>query len=379
MRETVHGYEIKRSVLFDDDCGFALAENPKAVEPFVTWALFVDESGHRSYEWGHYFSTLDRATQDYMNRITEYHQKNGVTEKDAYRYYSTQRPVDIGTFPKTKNGPVRFENFGKREPVEQGRFEAWGYLVYDAPLTKQQTEDYELRPAFLNADAVAPENTLQSYTVTITETLEMDVQINAASQAEAEEIVTDRWNNSDYVLDASNFVGADFSARPTQQEPEKRAQMEEKITVLLVQPMLPPQTVEIENTLKAMQQAVGGAIEVIHPFGDDVPLVCNEEGKLLGLQPCRGLFDSEGRLQDILVGNFFLCGEDGENYASLAPAQIEKYTVLFSPPEDFVFQNGRIVPVPMQAVPEKQAETPPPFKKRPKRNNPSKNRGGDAR
>lgn len=24
----------------------------------------------------------------------------------VYKYYSTQRPVDIGTFPKTENGPV---------------------------------------------------------------------------------------------------------------------------------------------------------------------------------------------------------------------------------------------------------------------------------
>ncbi len=379
MQETVHGYEIKRSVVFDDDRGYALAENPNAVEPFVTWALYVDENGHRSYEWGHYFSTLDRATQDYMNRITEYHQKNGVTEKDAYRYYSTQRPVDIGTFPKTENGPIRFENFSKRESVEQGRFEAWGYLVYDAPLTKQQAEDYELRPAPWNADAVAPESKLQSYTVTITETLKMEVVVAASDPTEAEEIANENWDNEDYVLDASHFVGVDFEARPTVMEAEKGAQMEEKITVLLVRPMLPPQAVEIDNTLKAMQQAVGGDIEAVYPFDDRVTIICNEEGKLLGLQPCRGLFDSEGQLQDILVGNFFLCGENGDNFASLTAAQLETYAAKFAQPEDFVFQNGRIVPAPMQAASEKQAEAPPPFKKRPKRSNPSKKRGGDAR
>ncbi len=153
--------------------------------------------------------------------------------------------------------------------------------------------------------------------------------------------------------------------------------MEEKITVLLVQPMLPPQVVEIDNTLKAMQQAVGGDIEAVYPFDDRVTLICNEEGKLMGLQPCRGLFDSEGHLQDILVGNFFLCGEDGENFASLSPAQIETYTAKFAQPEDFVFKNGRIVPVPMQAAP--QAEAPPPFKRRHKKNKPPKKRGGDAR
>jgi len=69
-----------------------------------------------------------------------------------YRYYSTQRPVDIGTFPKTEAGPEHIENYDKRIPVESGRFEAWGHLDYFAPLTEKQAEDYELRAAFDNPD-----------------------------------------------------------------------------------------------------------------------------------------------------------------------------------------------------------------------------------
>ena len=69
-----------------------------------------------------------------------------------YRYYSTQRPVDIGTFPKTEGGPEHIENYDKRGPVEDGRFLAWGHLEYSAPLTEKQTEDYELRAAFDNPD-----------------------------------------------------------------------------------------------------------------------------------------------------------------------------------------------------------------------------------
>jgi len=69
-----------------------------------------------------------------------------------YRYYSTQRPVDIGTFPKTEAGPEHIENYDKRIPVENGRFEAWGHLDYFAPLTEKQAEDYELRAAFDNPD-----------------------------------------------------------------------------------------------------------------------------------------------------------------------------------------------------------------------------------
>ena len=43
-----------------------------------------------------------------------------------------------------------------------------------------------------------------------------------------------------------------------------------------------PELVEVENTLKALQQEVGGYIEVITlPYG--AALICNEEGRILGL------------------------------------------------------------------------------------------------
>lgn len=154
-KEIVHGYEIKRSVLFDNDRGFALADNPNAPQPFVTWQ-FTEENGKRDYYWGHYTTNKDAAVRDYENRVSEYQHEYGVSEKSAYKYYSTQRPVDIGTFPKTENGPLRLVNFDKRESVEQGRFLAWGYLVYDAPLTEKQMDDYELRPAPGNPDRNAP-------------------------------------------------------------------------------------------------------------------------------------------------------------------------------------------------------------------------------
>jgi len=86
----------------------------------------------------------------------EYQNDCGVSEKTSYKYYSTQRPVDIGTFPKTENGPLYLVNFDKRESVEQGRFLAWGYLVYDAPLTEKQIADYELWAAPGNVDRKAP-------------------------------------------------------------------------------------------------------------------------------------------------------------------------------------------------------------------------------
>ena len=41
----------------------------------------------------------------------------------------------------------------------------------------------------------------------------MTVTVEADSQLEAEQLVSDRWNNSEYILDAGNFTGADFKAK----------------------------------------------------------------------------------------------------------------------------------------------------------------------
>ena len=142
--ETVHGYAIRRSIVFENNRGFALTENPNAPQPFVTWQFTENEGGGRDYYWGHYTQSADSAAKDFETRVTDYQKSYGVYEKAArtapevYKYYSTQRPVDIGTFPKTENGPVEIVNFDQRESVENGRFQAWGYLLYHAPLTEKR-------------------------------------------------------------------------------------------------------------------------------------------------------------------------------------------------------------------------------------------------
>ena len=77
----------------------------------------------------------------------------------VYRYYSTQRPVDIGTYPKPPdNQPLSIVNYDddRRRPVADGRLMAWGELTYAKPLTEKQMEDYELKPAPGNPDRVRP-------------------------------------------------------------------------------------------------------------------------------------------------------------------------------------------------------------------------------
>ena len=63
----------------------------------------------------------------------------------SIRYWSTQRPVDIGTYPKPKgNDIVNIVNFDERCRVtEIGRM-AWGYIEYAQALPEGLAEEYEL-------------------------------------------------------------------------------------------------------------------------------------------------------------------------------------------------------------------------------------------
>ena len=54
-------------------------------------------------------------------------------------------------------------------------------------------------------------------------------------------------------------------------------------SVLKIAPGQYPQQVEIDNDLKALQQAVGGSIGASYPFEDPVAIVYNDDGKLMGL------------------------------------------------------------------------------------------------
>lgn len=118
--------------------------------------------------------------------------------------------------------------------------------------------------------------------------------------------------------------------------------------VLTVEPGRYPVLTEIREDLASMQDAVGGNIEAVYPFSDDVALVCNEEGKLNGLPLNRSLKDGSGRIYDIIAGTFFLCGLSPDNFASLSPELAEKYEKHFHSPEKFYLKDGHILSRPME-------------------------------
>lgn len=74
----------------------------------------------------------------------------------------------------------------------------------------------------------AENGTLQEFDVTITETLKMTVNVEAASREEAEQMVSDGWRNSEYILDADNFTDVEFEASPVSRELARDAQPHEK-------------------------------------------------------------------------------------------------------------------------------------------------------
>ena len=126
---------------------------------------------------------------------------------------------------------------------------------------------------------------------------------------------------------------------------EKR---ESEITVVACYPGKTATVIRIQNTLEAKQAFVGGYIQAVYPFDDPVAIVCNEEGKINGMEPCRALFDEDGDIYDIIMGPFLICGLDDEGFISLTKEQQEEYLAMFRHPQMFFLLNGEMVAIPIE-------------------------------
>ena len=105
--------------------------------------------------------------------------------------------------------------------------------------------------------------------------------------------------------------------------------MYQKIKVILLEPGKLARTAEIDSSLEAMQRIVGGYIEPYFPFDESVCIICNEEGKINGMEPNRSVKDENGNLIDFIFGPAFLCGCKGEDFDSLSEKQIARYLKMF--------------------------------------------------
>ena len=112
-----------------------------------------------------------------------------------------------------------------------------------------------------------------------------------------------------------------------------------------------PYEAELEHNLESMRRCVGGNIEVVYePGGRDAALICNDEGKLLGLPLNRALRDEEGEIYNVIAGSFFVCGAppDSESFTSLTDAQVNYWMERFAKPEFFVRVNDKVICVPVE-------------------------------
>lgn len=117
--------------------------------------------------------------------------------------------------------------------------------------------------------------------------------------------------------------------------------------VLVVEPQKPCRVQEIDS-LADMQQLVGGDIEAVYPFQELVAVVCNADGKALGLPMNRPLLDKDHLPYDIICGTFFLAGLGQEEFISLTDEQIQRYKSLYDnmqilPVRTAAGEQGRIV------------------------------------
>ncbi len=119
------------------------------------------------------------------------------------------------------------------------------------------------------------------------------------------------------------------------------------INCLLVQPDQYPKQMQIDTRLESLQQMVGGDIEVIYPFEEEVGVICNEEGKINGMPYNRALRDDKGEIYDILAGDFLVVGLTEEDFGSLTPEQMEKFEKTFHQPETFVQMGKGVIALPM--------------------------------
>lgn len=130
------------------------------------------------------------------------------------------------------------------------------------------------------------------------------------------------------------------------------------MNVLVVEPGYLPYEKEIQDGadhLEQMQAIVGGLIEPIYPYHEEVAIVCNEEGLINGLPFNRSVPGGYGGV----FGTFFICGLGEEDFCSLPPELMERFKKEFRNVEILLgFDGNEAVTLKVSSQP-KPHDTPP--------------------
>ena len=116
--------------------------------------------------------------------------------------------------------------------------------------------------------------------------------------------------------------------------------------VLKVEPYQLPEVKEIDPGLSSLQHEVEGWIEATYPFEDPVAIICNEEGKLNGMEYNRAIRDENGEVREIIAGPFLIVGLGEEDFTSLPEDMVQKYKRMFAQPEVFLQTQSSLLILP---------------------------------
>ena len=130
------------------------------------------------------------------------------------------------------------------------------------------------------------------------------------------------------------------------------------MNVLVVEPGYLPYEKEILDSadhLEQMQAIVGGLIEPIYPYHEEVAIVCNEEGLINGLPFNRSVPGGYGGV----FGTFFICGLGEEDFCSLPPDLMERFKKEFRNSEILLgFDGNEAVTLKVSSQPKPHDTTP---------------------
>lgn len=114
------------------------------------------------------------------------------------------------------------------------------------------------------------------------------------------------------------------------------------MNVLIVEPGKHPRLADIDDSLESLQKTVGGYIEAIYPFEDEITLICDEESKLKSDTEWNRLLPETG---DVIKGTFIIAGLGDEDFTDITPELAEKYKQRFWNIELFIPTPNGLMPI----------------------------------
>jgi len=98
---------------------------------------------------------------------------------------------------------------------------------------------------------------------------------------------------------------------------------------IVIEPGKKAEVREIKNTLVELQNIVDGWIETTYSLDDNVCVICNDEGKLIGLEPNVEINGA------VYVGTIVIAGltNHGTDFGDLTEDQEKRYLEMFKNPK----------------------------------------------